>query len=257
MNDTKDTALQFETMAEFLPPPPDLARDHQPMLRKVLRELMPLPKGALFLGVADDQLPVLLNLADPVPGPVLVAGDSGSGKTRLLQIVARAVAQTHDPDILRFAVIAEQPAEWESLSSSPNCEGILSFHEQLTTNYLASLVNWGHSNKHSGEYVLLMIDGLEGLHDDPTLHQSLRWLLLRGPARRIWPIVTVKATRASAVNQWLPSFRTRLCGHIAPDRDLTPLTGPGEASFHGLVAGSQFAMREGKVWLPFWLPRAD
>ncbi len=257
MNDTKDIALQFEALAALPPHAASVQENHQPALGTVLRDLAPLPHAALFLGVADDRLPVLLNLADPVPGPVLVAGDSGSGKTRLLKLIAQAVSQTHDPDSLRFAVVAEQPAEWESLSASPNCEGILSFNEPLTTSYVASLVNWAHTNKNSGQFVLLMIDGLEGLHADDSLHQSLRWLLLRGPSRRIWPIVTVKATRASAVNQWLPSFRTRLCGHIAADRDLLPLTGPGSASFAGLMAGSQFAMREGRSWLPFWLPRVD
>jgi hypothetical protein len=187
-----------------------------------------------------------------------VAGDSGSGKTHLLQTVAEAVSQTHEPDSLRFAVIAEQPAEWETIGASPNCEGVLSFNQPLTTNYLSSLVDWAHFNKDAQQYVVLLIDGLEGLHDDVSLHQSLRWLLLRGPARHIWPIVTLKATRASAVNQWLSAFRTRLCGHIAEDRDVTPLTGSGDIfSFSKLQAGSQFAMREGKFWLSFWLPHAD
>lgn len=228
-----------------------------PALGAVLKDLGPLPRAALFLGIADDRLPVLLNLADPVPGPVLIAGDSGSGKTRLLQLVAEAVNRTHDADSVRFAVIAEQTAEWESLGPSPNCEGVLSFNEALTTNYLNSLVDWAHTNKDSDQYVVLLIDGLEGLHSDTTLHQSLRWLLLRGPSRRIWPIVTVKATRASAVAQWLPSFRTRLCGYVASDRDLSPLTGDTPITFDELAPGSQFAMREGRNWLPFWLPRTD
>lgn len=254
MNDTNQTGFDFRTMTGM---PAEGGFPRLPGLKDVLKDLGPLPQAALFLGVAEDNLPVLLNLADPVPGPVLVAGDSGSGKTRLLQLVAEAVSQTHDPDSLRFAVVAEQPSEWECLSPSSNCEGILSFNEPLTTSYLGSLVNWAHTNKHSGQYVLLLIDGLEGLHADESLHQSLRWLLLRGPSRRIWPIVTVKATRASAVTQWLPSFRTRLCGHVAADRDLSPLTGQGPASFDGLQPGVQFAMREGRDWLPFWLPRTD
>lgn len=257
MNDIKDTALQFQALPDLLPEDRPSQRESLPLLKNVLKDLGPLPRAALFLGIAEDQLPVLLNLSDPVPGPVLVAGDSGSGKTRLLQLVAEAITQTHDPDSLRFAIIAEQPAEWDSLSSSPNCEGVLSFQQPLTTNYVSSLVNWAHTNRNSDQYVLLLIDGLEGLHADDSLHQSLRWLLLRGPSRRIWPIVTVKATRASAVTQWLPSFRTRLCGHISADRDLAPLTGPGDASFDGLIPGSQFAMREGRAWLPFWLPRTD
>ena len=258
MNDTNDLAVQFETLAK-LHSPAALPEDDgsMPGLKQTLKDLGPLPRGALFLGIADDRLPVLLNLSDPVPGPVLVAGDSGSGKTHLLHIVANAVGHTHDPDSLRFTVIAERPDEWDDLSPSPNCEGILCFQQPLTTNYLSSLVNWAHTNKQSDQYVVLLVDGLEGLHADETLHQSLRWLLLRGPARRVWPIVTLKATRASAVAQWLPSFRTRLCGRIAADRDLTPLTGSRDQSFDGLKAGSQFAMREGKSWLPFSVPRAD
>jgi hypothetical protein len=255
MNDTTETTFKMNALASLLPrldQPEDV-----PGLKRVLKDLGPLPRAALFLGIAEDDLPVLLNLSDPVPGPVLVAGDSGSGKTRLLQLVAAAVGLTHDPDRLRFAVIAETPAEWETLSASPNCEGVLSFNEPLTTNYIASLVNWAHTNKDSDEYVLVLIDGLEGLHADQTLHQSLRWLLLRGPSRRIWPIVTLKATRAAAVAQWLPSFRTRLCGHIAADRDLSPLAGQVAASFDHLTPGTQFAMREGREWLPFWLPRSD
>ncbi len=258
MNDTKDTAFKlFRTFTEMFPRQEQVPADDLPALSRVLKDLSPLPHAALFLGIADDRLPVLLNLADPVPGPVLIAGDSASGKTRLLKVIAQAVTETHDEDSLRFAVIAEDPTEWESLGDSPNCEGILSFNQPLTTNYLGSLVNWAHTNKPTDGFVLLLIDGLEGLHADESLHQSLRWLLLRGPSRRIWPIVTVKATRASAMSQWLPSFRTRLCGHISSDRDLAPLVGNAGAAFDDLAAGSQFAMREGRTWLPFWLPATN
>jgi transcription termination factor Rho len=170
MNDTNDLATQFETLAKLRSQPEAPAL---PGLRQTLKDLAPLPRAALFLGVADDRLPVLLNLADPVPGPVLVAGDSGSGKTHFLHLVAESIGLTHDADSLRFTVIAERPEEWEALSSSPNCEGILGFQEPLTTNYLTSLVNWAHTNKHSDQFVVLLIDGLEALHADSSVQECI------------------------------------------------------------------------------------
>ena len=187
MNDTDNTSLMFETLAELAPEIRAAHADPQRAmsdLKEVLRRLSPLPGSALFLGIANDSLPVLLNLDDPVPGPVLIAGDSGSGKTRLLQVIAQAVAVNHDPDNLRYAVISSRPQEWGRFEQSPHCEGILSFQQPLTTNYLASLVEWAHSNKNDGQYVALLIDGLETLDADSDLHDAFRWLLLRGPSRR-------------------------------------------------------------------------
>jgi len=43
---------------------------------------------------------------------------------------------------------------------------------------------------------------------------NLYWLLLRGPARRVWPVATVNAGRASQVEVWLEAFRTRVFGRI-------------------------------------------
>ncbi len=83
MNDTNNTAVTFETLAELLPRSASPEVESVPSLRTVLKGLSPLPRAALFLGIADDRLPVLLNLADPVPGPVLVAGDSGEWKDSL------------------------------------------------------------------------------------------------------------------------------------------------------------------------------
>src|SRR5512143_1801615 len=66
-----------------------------PPLSRVLLEIGSLPREALLLGVALDGLPVLLNLHDQIPGPLLVIGDEGAGKTDFLQMLARSVQQTH------------------------------------------------------------------------------------------------------------------------------------------------------------------
>ena len=45
-------------------------------------------QGMLQLGVAENGLPVMLDLYNPAPGPLLVAGDGGSGKTAFIQSLA-------------------------------------------------------------------------------------------------------------------------------------------------------------------------
>src|SRR5215470_430965 len=90
----------------------------------------PMPPEALFLGVASDGLPVLLNLTDPVPGPVLVTADPGAGKKALLQTVAWAAGKMHHPDDLQFGVLTNHPDEWNGMEGIPNNVGIFPLYHQ-------------------------------------------------------------------------------------------------------------------------------
>ena len=113
-----------------------------PSLSTVLAEMGPLPQQALFLGVASDGLPVLLNLHDPHPGPVLVAGDAGSGKTVFLQTIAHSAAQTHSSDDLQLGVITSHPDEWESVETTPHRVGIFDTQEKSAQDLISSLAAW-------------------------------------------------------------------------------------------------------------------
>ena len=259
MNTANRTMLTFETVSELIP---EIRAANSnpatalPNLSNVLHDYTPLPQDALFLGIANDGLPVLLNLNDPIPGPVLIAGDPGSGKTKLLQIIARAI-DSHKRENINFIIMTDNAKECEGFEQSVNCEGVLSFHQPLTTNYINSLIDWAHNNKQDKQFILLLVDGLDALAADEGIHQIFRWLFLRGPARRIWPIVTLNASHTLAVANWLESFRTRLYGRITGDQVGELLIGPSDYIFHDLIAGAQFTMRENKNWLPFWLPNLD
>ena len=113
--------LMMEAMAE-LKPELDAERARQvkpaparPSLNEVLADYGPMPLEALFLGVAFDGLPVLLNLHDHVPGPLLVTADPGAGKTALLQTVALAAGKMHQPEDVQFGVLTNHPDEWNGL----------------------------------------------------------------------------------------------------------------------------------------------
>src|SRR5512145_523417 len=100
MTEINRYSMMLEALAELKPKVDSARRAQQPVpdqqpLSEVLAEFDPIPRAALFLGVASDGLPVLLNLHDPVPGPILVCGDPGIGKTTLLQVIASAVGRMH------------------------------------------------------------------------------------------------------------------------------------------------------------------
>src|ERR1044071_7495439 len=196
--------------------PPSRPRPAAPALSDVLAEIGSLPAEALFLGVATDGLPVLLNLYDSHPGPILISGDAGSGKTAFLQTIVRSIVQTHHSNDIQFGVITNYPDEWEPIESTSHRVGIFPVGHSSTQEFVGSLVSWAHSNKNTHQCVLLLVDDLESVASlDLETLQNFRWLLLRGPARRVWPIVTLNAPRYGQIMAWLQNFRTRIFGRIA------------------------------------------
>ena len=269
-NPLRNFSLMLEALSELQPeieatepkPMPRSGREPAGAIRPVapsladsLSELGPLPREAMLLGLASDGLPVLLNLHDPHPGPLLVAADPGTGKTALLQLIAEAVTEMHEPGEVQFGVISNYPDEWEHLAGFEHCIGIFPTYHDSAVDFLSSLSGWAHANKGSQQSILLLIDDLESMNElDFEARQDLRWLLLRGPARRVWPIITLNTERASQVDDWLDAFRTRIFGQTQDDRVADHLTGIPGTSLRHLQAGLQFALREGNDWLKFWIP---
>ncbi len=247
------TELAEEEQAHRTPPMAGL-----PTLSSVLANASPLPREAAFLGLADDGLPVLLNLYDPIPGPILICGDQACGKTALTQVIARSSEHLHTPSDVQYSVITQYPNEWDDFQGHQNNAGIYATLDPTAEELLQSLVTWAHNNKGDQQSILLLIDDLEAVTKlSQQTEQNLRWLLLRGPSRRVWPIVTINASRAKNLGPWLEFFRTRLFGRTRNSNESNLLTGYSNKTLDDLTAGSQFTMREGSNWLNFWVPASD
>ena len=261
MNETTDFDTMIEALAEIAEEAktalPAVEPD-APTLASVIADASPLPQEALFLGLADDGLPLLLNLFDPVPGPLLVVGDEKCGKTRLMQTIASAVDMLHAPDDVRYAIITEKPDEWKYFHDNANNAGIYITDEDNTRDLIMSLVTWAHKNKGEQQSILLLIDDLEPLTKlDPQVEQNLRWLLLRGPSRRIWPIVSLDSDQAQDMSAWLSFFHSRLFGHVEDTDKAERIIGTSKFDLSELKSGSQFAMLEGNDLLKFTAPTLD
>jgi hypothetical protein len=262
MDEFNRYTLMLEALAELKPeidavslPPQTQRPPAPPSLDEVLTELGPMPDEAMFLGVASDGLPVLLNLHDPVPGPILILGDAGIGKTNLLQTIAISTAMMHQSDQVQFGALTSHPDEWIGIEEIQNNVGIFPIQHHSSEDFILSLASWAHGNKSSTQAVLLLIDDLEAISKlDFDAQQNLRWLLLRGPSRRVWPIVTLNPNRMENAFNWLEAFHTRIYGpiqniHLARELDAH------NAYLDSLNIGTQFVLREGKSWLRFWVPR--
>lgn len=229
----------------------------QPSLSQVLADFGPMPDEALLLGIASDELPVLLNLHDSIPGPLLIIGDSGSGKTALLQIVARAAERMHQAEKLQFGSVTNHPEEWSGFEEVPNNIGTFPAHHRASEDFILSLASWAHGNKSSKQSVLLLLDDLETVSNmDIETVQNLRWLLFRGPTRRVWPIVTLNSHRIQNMEAWLEMFHTRIFGHMQNPNPINKL-GVKFADPASLTRGSEFTMSEGSEWLRFSIPELD
>lgn len=260
MTTNRQFSLALEALAELkteasTPPASGKPTPVAPTLGEILEEIGPIPREALLLGMASDGLPILLNLYDAHPGPILVIGDAGVGKTVFLQTVARSVIQAHDANDVQYGVITNHTDEWETVEETPHCVGVFPVNHPNAQDLILSLASWAHTNKNTRQSVLLLVDDLEQVASlESNVVQNFRWLLLRGPSRRVWPIITLNAERYEQVISWLQNFRTRIFGRIVDESAAGALGADKTSALNQLEARIQFSLRENGNWLRFWLP---
>jgi hypothetical protein len=259
---TFDFSVALEAYQELLPElrqaeTPDPAAN-LPRLDDVLAEAGPLPEDALIFGIAGDGMPLLLNLTDPVPGPILLTGERGAGKTRFLQTLAWSVGLLHPPEAVSFGVLTNTPEEWDPNHLPENCVGIFGLHQRESCDFVLQLAAWIDRPVRDRHIALLLIDDLEPLvNTDGETRRNLQFLLQHGPERGVWPVATLEPQRCAEMTNWAGLFRTHIFGAI-DDRTLADqLSGGNGISIARLIAGIQFALRGRMGWLKFWLPTIE
>lgn len=183
-----------------------------------LGELGPMPTEALLLGRCTDGLPLLLNLHDPAPLSVLMISQFD---TMFLASVAVAIQNILDEKI-SYGVITDRPEQWTWVDKP--CVGVFSAHHRSAEDFILSAASWAHGNKSSKEVVMVLLDNFSNWYEQLEMDafQNLRWLLVRGSARRVWTIATANRNvndlfrtvfQATSSTQLL--FRERDKTHIA------------------------------------------
>jgi hypothetical protein len=224
-------------------------------LEDILKEFGPLPEEALLFGLADDGLPVLLDLRDPTPGPILIAGDTNVGKTDFLKALAYYTIVARQPCEIQYGVITNRSYEWNNYFDYPHTVGIFSMSEEGAIDLLHALSIWIEMKKSNQQTVLLLIDGLdEFLFQNSALEQDLQKILLSGPGKNVWPIATINLERSKNVTPWLKYFYTRIFGYTNHKHEIN-YDGIQDAEFETLSKEIEFSLRENSQWMRFRIPR--
>lgn len=259
MSTTDQFLLGFQAYQEFkadlhkgksaLPIPAQISS-----IKTLAGQVATLPGGSILLGLAEDGLPLLLNLYDPAPGSLLVAGDGCCGKTAFLQFLAQA-SNFQNPGEIQFGVLTPFPEEWTALEVLPSCLGIWPVYHPAACSFLSRLVSWAQVLPDINQAVLILFDGLDLLTPGSfQIRHDLRWLLKYGPERHIWPVVTVNPGRLARLETWLDYFQTRILGQLKRQQTARLLVDDQGIDLAGLQSGSQFCLSRPEGWLKFWLP---
>lgn len=259
---TFDFSLALEAYQELLPELRQAEAPHPaaglPRLDDVLAEAGPLPEDSLIIGIAGDGMPLLLHLGDPGPGPILLIGERGAGKTRFLQTLAWSVGLLHPPETVSFGVLTNAPEEWDPGNLPENCAGIFGLHRRESLDFILQLAAWIERPARNRHTMLLLVDDLDALvQTDGETCRNLQFLLQNGPERGVWPVATIDPARCLERMRWASLFRTWLFGAIR-DQDLAGrLSGGNTREIARLAIGIQFALRGRDHWLKFWLPAIE
>lgn len=240
---------------------PNAPGKHLPQLRDVLRLLPGAPERKLLLGVCKDGAPFLLDLLEPDSGSLLIAGETGSGKTRHLQTVVESGLLRFAPHEIQLGVITAHPREWLHTFSGGarrrHCIGLHHWSEPGAAEMVRIVADMAESRLQSRQphtQILLVVDDLSQVsHFDLTAQSALYRLVENGPRSGIWPICSVNSEEAARLPYWMAAFRTRLLGKM-PGKQFAPFMIGSEMQPFPQMQSGEFSVRLGCDWLTYDLP---
>lgn len=171
-------------------------KDDRPTLEEVLDVLGPMPYGSVFLGMADDGLPMMLDIHN-------IMGNSSNiliwnGEVGFLKMVAEFIMNYQDKREIEFVVFTNNSEEWEFLAKETNskknspCIGVIPFWSDLADQVLLALAGWIHSGIKPNHSVIVLIEGVDNILKMPLdARQNFHYILLKGVDKRVMAVGTV------------------------------------------------------------------
>lgn len=227
-------------------------------LHQVMNEIGPLPPCSIVIGGCEDGMHFYLAMDDPRPGSILVVGDRGCGKHRLIESILASAVKLNPPRRLRYALLTEHTSH----TGSAHCYTALEpgIEASGLINELTDVFAQRWAGQGSGSPILLIVEDLSRVRNtiDEQSFEDLLWLIQHGPQAYIWPVVTLHAEDFPAVDEYiLNAFGTYLLGKMHSQETAQAFTGGGETFAGELEVGKQFSVLFDDQWLKFWVPEIN
>jgi hypothetical protein len=168
-----------------------------PDLYNVLGAYGAFPQFSLVIGLSGDGLPFMLDLDNPKSGSILVVGETGCGKTRLLNVVGQSACALNTPQDVSLFVISNRAHEFGGLLNYPHCQGLVAPYDREAGELiieLASIAEQRRTGRELGSKILLVIDDFSSISqilNDYSVHLNFKTLITQGSKSGIWPIVSI------------------------------------------------------------------
>jgi hypothetical protein len=227
----------------------------------LLDSIQPVPPYTAVFGTCEDGVPFLMDLRDPSPGAILILGDPGSGKSRLLRTILTSTSLINSPDKVNYCLITSNDRSFYAVTGKPHCLAAASPYDRAASDLImemSAVTEQRRNGRHRGPAVILAIDDLakiagERLDYDVFVH--FKWLLKEAPKSHIWPIVTLNIQQLKMVDKRLLSaFGSLFFSSVQSPRLLEDFAGRYSPPAHSLFPGYQFEFMYAGDWIKFTLP---
>jgi S-DNA-T family DNA segregation ATPase FtsK/SpoIIIE len=225
---------------------------------RVCSRLCDAPLCSALLGLDEEGVPVLLRLPSADVAHVLIAGNTGSGKTVLAQTMALSLAMHNPPRAVQLVLIDPKRRGFGRLSALPHLLTPLIYRPEraaLILERLAVEMERRDLREGSSPRVVVIIDELADLlvAGGREIERPLTRLAQRGREAGIHLVACTQRPSASVIGGLIKSnFPVRIVGSVASAEDAKiaaglPRTGAerllGKGDFYVIARGEQFRVQ--------------
>ena len=229
-------------------------------LRMILRQVGPFPNDTVLFGMGEDGYPVILEMNRPRAGALCLTADAHCGQYNLLRTALYSLTHLNHPDDVGFYVITKEDTWLYPLTQQEHCLGVEAPYRRSVDDlilHLVEVVDARRAGRRPGPNVLVILDDLGRIlpHLEGEFQRDLQFLLRKGPAQGIWPLVYIHSADASRLwRDWISLAGTLLFGHLSDTRLAARLSIDDMPRAVSLPPGRAFGAFTGGRWLRFAIP---